>query len=50
MNDLGALFSLQYNFYLEAYEETINESNVYEDESIERDFLVYKSYTTFDSY
>lgn len=53
MSGPDALFSLRNNFYLGAYQAAINESDVHgltEEESIERDCLVYRSYIAIGSY
>ncbi|GLJ35393.1 hypothetical protein SUGI_0711820 [Cryptomeria japonica] len=53
MSGPDALFSLRNNFYVGAYQAAINDSDVHglsEDESIERDCLVYRSYIGLRSY
>lgn len=47
------LFTLRNNFYLGAYQAAINNSdvpNLSEEDSIERDTLVYRSYIALGSY
>lgn len=47
------LFTLRNNFYLGAYQAAINNSdvpNLSEEDSIERDSLVYRSYIALGSY
>lgn len=53
MSGPDALFTLRNNFYLGAYQAAINDSDVHgltEEESIERDCLVYRSYIGLRSY
>eukprot|EP00252_Welwitschia_mirabilis_P012565 TRINITY_DN276_c0_g1_i1.p1 TRINITY_DN276_c0_g1~~TRINITY_DN276_c0_g1_i1.p1 ORF type:complete len:290 (-),score=33.50 TRINITY_DN276_c0_g1_i1:164-1033(-) len=53
MSGPDALFTLRNNFYLGAYQAAINESDVRglsEEESIERDCLVYRSYIALRSF
>eukprot|EP00252_Welwitschia_mirabilis_P012566 TRINITY_DN276_c0_g2_i1.p1 TRINITY_DN276_c0_g2~~TRINITY_DN276_c0_g2_i1.p1 ORF type:complete len:253 (-),score=44.80 TRINITY_DN276_c0_g2_i1:229-987(-) len=53
MSGPDALFMLRNNFYLGAYQAAINESNVRglsEEESIERDCIVYRSYIALCSF
>eukprot|EP01018_Ginkgo_biloba_P039960 Gb_19819 [translate_table: standard] len=53
MSGPDALFSLRNNFYIGAYQAAINDSDLpglAEEESIERDCLVYRSYIALGSY